>query len=89
VIISDWLVINDVIGSDWLIINPPEAMESGDPDLRSSNMWPAFALFDNSFASRTVARLVVSMFWPLATRTEGPLLVGATLMQWGSAAASR
>lgn len=64
-------------------------MERSEPDLRPSKMWPSFALLDNSFASGTVARLVVSMFWPLATWTEGPSVVGSILMQWGSAAASR
>ena len=64
-------------------------MESNDPDLRPSKMWPTLAWSDSSFASGTVARLVVYMFWPLATWTDEPLVVGSTLMQWGSAAASR
>ena len=61
-------------------------MESNDPDLRPSKMWPTLRWSDSSDASGTVARLVVSMFWPLATWTDGPSVVGSTLVQWGSAA---
>jgi hypothetical protein len=64
-------------------------MEMREPDLRSSKMCPILACSDSSGAKGTVTRLVVSMFCPLATWTEGPLVVRRILVQCGSEAASR
>ena len=52
-------------------------------------MCPTFTLSASSYASGMVARLDVSMFSPLATRTDGPMLVCLTCVQYGSAALSR
>lgn len=41
--------------------------EMRDPDLIPSKMWPTFAWSESSFAKGTMARLVDSMFSPLAT----------------------
>lgn len=59
-------------------------MEMRLPDLRLSKMWPILACGESVGARGMVARLVVSMFSPLATWTTGPVLVGWTSMQWGS-----
>ena len=56
------------------------ANENNDPDLRPSKMWLTLAWPDSSGASGTVARLVVLMFWPLTTWTDGPSVVDSTLM---------